>query len=90
MDRFLKTCLVLIVVLLTVIALRMVISPSSVQAQGQRKYLSVRVPLYNDRNKDIQSALDKYAADGWELAAPVYIDKDATGNVGELYIIFRK
>lgn len=89
-DRFLKTCLVLIVLLLSVIAVR-VIAPYPVQAQGQRKYVAVR--CFGGPQQDghsIQGTLDQYSADGWELVAPLFADKDATGNAGEIYLIFRK
>jgi len=71
MDRFFKTCLVLIVLLLAVIALRLIMFPQSVHAQAN-KYVAVKAyggspgPGLNG----IQAVLDKYAADGWELAAP--------------------
>jgi len=38
----------------------------------------------------VQDILDKYAADGWELAAPLYVGKNAAGSTGEIYLIFRK
>ena len=92
MDRFFKTCLVLIVLFLAVIALRLIVSPQSVHAQAN-KYVAVKAyggspgPGLNG----IQAVLDKYAADGWELAAPIYVGKSAiNGNTGELYLIFRK
>ena len=92
MDRVLKTCLVLIVLFLAVIALRLIVSPQSVHAQFQHKYVAVKAyagspgPGLNG----IQAVLDKNAADGWELAAPIYVGKSAIGNTGELYLIFRK
>jgi hypothetical protein len=90
MDRFAKTCLVLIIVLLAVIAAALITSPHSVQAQAPGKYLAVR--SYGGgapSGSSIQGTLDKYAADGWELVAPIYMEKDVTGNTGELYLIFR-
>jgi hypothetical protein len=92
MDRFFKTCLVLIVLLLAVIALRLIMSPHSVHAQGQHKFVAVKT--YGATNASpgyrIQDVLDKYAADGWELAAPIYVGGDTGGPLGELYLIFRK
>ena len=87
MERFLKTCLVLIVLLLGIIALRLTMSPQSVQAQGQHKYVAVNTYGSNaSPGNRIQDILDKYAADGWELASPVY-----AGEVGApMYLIFRK
>src|SRR5262245_64409272 len=62
MDRFAKTCLVLIVLLLTVIALRPFVFPQAVAAQQHYKYVAVRPSVLEP-----QPTLDKYAADGWEL-----------------------
>ena len=89
MDRFLKICLVLIVVLLAVIALRLIVSLQSVHAQAQYKYLAVRAYGENaSPGNRIQDVLDKYAADGWELAAPVYAGEGIGGP--DMYLIFRK
>jgi hypothetical protein len=86
MDRFLKTCLVLIVLLLSVIAVR-VISPNPVQAQGQRKYVAV---LYysgdGTQGHSMQGTLDQYAADGWELVAPSTRAKTLQQGTPESYI----
>jgi len=92
MDRVLKTCLVLIVLFLAVIALRLIVSPQSVHAQAQYKYLAVRAYGENaSPGNRIQDVLDKYAADGWELAAPIYLGADTTGtSFGALYLSFRK
>jgi hypothetical protein len=92
MDRFLKTCLILIVLLLAVIALRPIVSPHSVHAQDQHKYVAVKAYGGNaSSGTGIQAVLDKYAADGWELAAPIYAGAGVTGtSSGELYLIFRK
>jgi hypothetical protein len=89
MDRFAKTCLVLIIVLLAVIATALITSPHSVQAQAPGKYLAVKSYGGTPTGSSIQGTLDKYAADGWELVAPIYMEKDVTGNTGELYLIFR-
>ena len=78
MDRFTKACLVLIVLLLAVIALRPMMFPQAVAAQQRYRYLAVHasgafLP---------QPELDKYAADGWELA-----DTYAVGD--QAILIFR-
>ena len=91
MDRFLKTCLVLVVLLLAVSAFRTVVSPHSVQAKTQHKYVAVM--SYGSgaaAGFGIQADLDKYAADGWELAAPIYVGNGASASTGELHLIFRK
>jgi hypothetical protein len=79
MDWFTKACLVLIVLLLAVIALRPTIFPQSVAAQQHYRYAAVRA----SSGFLPQPELDKYAADGWELASTY-----ATGDQATL--IFRK
>ncbi len=61
-----------VVLLLAVIAFHTAMSPHSVQAKTQHKYLAVM--SYGSgaaQGFGIQADLDKYAADGWELAAPI-------------------
>jgi hypothetical protein len=69
MDRFSKACLVLVVLLLAVIALR----PSSpdVHAAIHKQYLWVRTgelsPFDAPRDaKALTTFVNKYSADGWE------------------------
>lgn len=83
MDRFTKACLVLIVLFLAVIALRPLFFPQAVAAQQHYKYVAVR-PLDWQRP---QPELDKYAADGWELAG-TYVASTNNGN--QAILIFRK
>jgi hypothetical protein len=78
MDRFTKACLVLIVLLLAVIALRPIMFPQAVEAAHKYKYLAVQTGIP-------QPELDKYAADGWELAGAYMVDL-TNGAV----LIFRK
>ena len=78
MDSFTKACLVLIIVLLAVIALRPIVFPQTVAAQQHYRYLAVYAGI-------VQPELDKYAADGWELAA-AYMQDINNGAV----LIFRK
>src|SRR5207247_6616576 len=77
MDRFLKTCLVLVVLLLAVIAFRTVVSPHSVQAKTQHKYLAVRSYGSGEASGfGIQADLDKYAADAHLLISFFEIRKE--------------
>jgi len=79
MDRFSKACLVLIVLLLAVIALRPMIFSQAVAAQQRYRYVAVRASnIFSP-----QPELDKYAADGWELAG-------AFANADYSILIFRK
>jgi hypothetical protein len=84
MDRFTKVCLVLITLLLTVIAVRPMMFPQAVAAQFQRyKYVAVRAVDWQRP----QPELDKYAADGWELAG-TYVAN--INNNDQAILIFRK
>jgi hypothetical protein len=78
MDWFTKACLLLIVLLLAVIAFRPMLFPRGVEAAHKYKYVAVYAGI-------IQPELDKYAADGWELAA-AYMQDINNGAV----LIFRK
>ena len=83
MDWFTKTCLVLIVLLLAVIALRPMVFPQTVAAQQHYRYVAVR-PLDWQRP---QPELDKYAADGWELAGTYAAN---INSMDQVILIFRK
>ena len=83
MDWFTKTCLVMIVLLLAVIAFRPMIFPESAAAQERYKYLAVQ-PLNATQP---QRELDKYAADGWELTG-AYVTN--LNNISGAVLIFRK
>jgi hypothetical protein len=80
MNWFSKTCLLLIVLLLAVIAFRPMIFPQEVEAAHRYKYVAVQALGVTP-----QRDLDKYAADGWELTGAYMID----ANNGAV-LIFRK
>ena len=80
MNWFTKTCLVMIVLLLGVIAFRPTIFPHEVEAAHRYKYVAVR-----SLSVTPQAELDKYAADGWELTGSYMMDI-TNGAV----LIFRK
>jgi hypothetical protein len=80
MDWFTKACLVLIIFLLAVIALRPMMLPQEVEAAHRYKYVAVRTFSVNP-----QAELDKYAAEGWELTGAYMMDI-TNGAV----LIFRK
>ena len=83
MDRFTKACLVLIVLLLAVIALRPMVFPQSVAAQFPYKYVAV---MPSNPNQP-QPELDKYATEGWELAGSYYTNFN---SINSAVLIFRK
>jgi hypothetical protein len=83
MDWFTKTCLVMIVLLLAVIAFRPMIFPQSAAAQERSKYVAVQ-PLNPTQP---QRELDKYAADGWELAGAYMTNFN---GINGAVLIFRK
>jgi hypothetical protein len=68
MDRFSKTCLLLIVCLLASIAIRPIVAPEAALA-AQHKYIAVSA--VTDNRQDIQGVLDKYSADGWEFTGAI-------------------
>jgi hypothetical protein len=81
MDRFCKVGLVAIIVLLAMIALHPFISPAAAIAAERYTYLVVwSLP----DAVSVQRELDKSAAEGWELAAPVVSER------GGVNLIFRK
>ena len=81
MDWFTKACLVLIILLLAVIALRPIVFPQTVAAQRIYKYVAVRTNILE------QPTLDKYAAEGWEVVAPFVANLN---NQDHSFLIFRK
>jgi hypothetical protein len=83
MDRFTKACLVLIVALLAVIALRPIVFPQSVAAQQHYRYEAVATYSWEQP----QPELNKYAADGWELTS-TYVA--SINNANQVVLIFRK
>jgi putative copper export protein len=81
MNRFSKVCLLIIIVLLALVAVRpFVPQPAIAAAHGQ--YL---VTQGNVNTIEMQKELDSRAADGWELVAPV-VSEQTPGVI----LIFRK
>ena len=68
MDRLSKAILMTVGMLLAIIALRPFISPAPTLAAGHFEYLVVSA---NPNTNSMQEVLNKYSAEGWELAAPV-------------------
>jgi hypothetical protein len=83
MDRFTKACLVLIILLLAVIAVRPLVFPQNVAAQQRYTYIAVAV----NNPYEPQPVLDKYAADGWELVSTYVVPYN---NSIVIKLIFRK
>ena len=82
MDRFSKTILVVIVALLAIIAVRPYASPQPVLAAPHFKYMVVTA---GPNSSDVQTILQKYSEEGWELDAPIYSEQ-----VPGFTLIFRK
>ena len=82
MSRFTKFCLITIILLLTVIAVRPIVSPQPAIAAPQYQYVVVQV---GPDLIDVQKELDRRVADGWELTAPV-VSQQRSG----ILLIFRK
>lgn len=82
MSRFSKACLVIIVLLLAVIALRPIVSPQPALATTHYQYLVVTT---NWQLEAIQAELDKRVAEGWELATSLYLEGKPS-----VTLVFRK
>jgi hypothetical protein len=87
MDRFSKTCLCLIVLLLTVIALRPYLAPQPVHAATQHKYAvgnwrDFGIPPTDSGISVFTQTINKDAAEGWELVAAVPLEN--TVDMGTL------
>jgi hypothetical protein len=84
MDRFSKTCLALIVLLLLAIALRPILVPQSAEAAHRHKYLVACGGCETSR-PHLDDTLNYYAAQGWELLAVV-----SGGSPSQPTLIFQK
>jgi hypothetical protein len=82
MSYLSKVCLVLIALSLATIAVHTAVKPQPVRAATHYKYL---VEGVSREPASIQDELNKRSAEGWELAAPVYVE----GNVS-VTLIFRQ
>lgn len=72
MDRFTKTCLVLIVLLLGVIAVRPIFSPQPVKAAKYKEYSYYYIGQF--RLDDMETTLPKMAANGFEVVGVTSIN----------------
>jgi len=82
MNRFSNSCLIIIVLLLGVIALRSLDTPKQALAASHIQYLVVNT---GPAAASIQDELEKEAKDGWELVAPIY-----SAQVPGFTLVFRK
>jgi hypothetical protein len=80
MDRFSRICLVLVVLLLAVIALRPVVLPQSTQANTTHKYIAVHTGT-DGNSQTIQATLDKYALEGWDLIAAIPVSEASSSPI---------
>lgn len=84
MSSLSRVCLVLIAFSLVIIAVHTTVKPQPVRAANHYKYLVVESYWQPEA---IQSELNKRAADGWELAAPVVYFGEGRPSVA---LIFRQ
>lgn len=65
-DRFTKTCLLAIVVLLTILLVKPVLNPRDSYAAKRSEY---KIIEFGNASRPLQweQALNQYAKDGWEL-----------------------
>ena len=89
-NRFVKACLLICTVVLIAIALELFPTPNQVSAAKIPQYTVTA--LDTPRPIDLQSALDKYAKEGWTLrAAPVSVFPGAPGETRSVvFLIFTK
>ena len=87
MNGFSKACLVMIILLLGVTAMRPIVSPQPALAASHH-YQYLVVTTLNASASQIQTELDKRAAEGWELDTAGW--SQTTPGVSDLTLIFRK
>lgn len=83
MDRFSKTCLALIAVLLLIILVKPILIPPSVAAAHRYKY-TVACGGCETARPSIQDTLNFYVSQGWEFVAAV------PGQPSQPFLIFKK
>jgi hypothetical protein len=86
-NGFSRTCLVMVVLLLAVIALRLIVSPQPALAASHH-YQYLVVTTQNASALQIQPELDKRAADGWELVTAGWSQTNL--GVSDFTLIFRR
>jgi hypothetical protein len=87
MNGFAKVCLVIIILLLAVIAIRPISGAQTAFAASEHYQYRV-VAISNAFPAQIQPELDKNAAEGWELATGGY--SETTHGVPGFTLIFSK
>ena len=88
-DWFSRACLVVIIFLLLLVLLQPVLAPSkSVNAAKSYRYELVQVSD-DIKAEETRMTLERYARDGWELAAAPFFS-GAPDNWARGYLIFRK
>ena len=87
MNGFSKACLVIIILLLGIIAMRPIVNPQpALAANHHYQYMVVITP--NASTLQIQPELDRRAAEGWELATAGW--SQTNPGVSDFTLIFRK
>ena len=87
MNGFSKACLVIIILLLGIIAMRPIVNPQPARAANHH-YQYLVFTTQNASGYQIQTELDKRAAEGWELDTAGW--SQTTPGVSDLTLIFRK
>ena len=82
MSRVSKVCLLVVALSLVIIVVHTTVKPQSVRAATRYKYLVV---AHDWQPAALQDELNRRAGEGWELAAPVYVE----GNPS-VTLIFRQ
>lgn len=90
MTKFSKVCLVIVISLLAVIAMRPIFSPQPTLAASHRYEYLVVTPQTWATSESIQSALDKHAAEGWELVTAGFYETGVSPGPAICTLIFRR
>jgi hypothetical protein len=69
MDRFSKTCLFLIVLLLAVIALRPIVTPQPVRAAQVWEY-----DAFDSSGREVVNGLNEASRKGWDIFSIVHVN----------------
>jgi hypothetical protein len=88
-DRFVKTCLVAIALLLSIIALNSIVRPQTSHAAVKYNYRVVEAML-GAPIQLVQARIDEAATQGWELVCAPTWQTDAPSSSPRGLLIFRR
>ena len=91
-DRFIRACLLTIILLLSVIAFRPFLHPDHAHAAQGSQYKVIPINIFGSALSGVEAeqALKQYAADGWELTAAPFWINSGYPEQGRGLLIFRK